>query len=63
MGFTCERKAEIWVIKGLLDQAKEIILGMKIFRTQSGNTLRVSRFRFSNGMSVQILLGGHSMLS
>lgn len=63
MGFTCESKAEIWVIKGLLDQAKEIILGMKIFRTQSGNTPRVSRFRFSNGTSVQILLGGHSTLS
>ncbi|GJT75866.1 hypothetical protein Tco_1042591 [Tanacetum coccineum] len=63
MGFTCESKAEIWVTKGLLDEAKEIILGMEIFRTQSGNTLRVSRFRFSNGMSVQILLGGHSTLS
>lgn len=36
---------------------------MEIFRTQSGNTLRVSSFRFSNGMSVQILLGGHSTLS
>ncbi|GJU95649.1 hypothetical protein Tco_1320405 [Tanacetum coccineum] len=57
----CE--AEIWVTKGLLDEAKEIILGMEIFRTQSGNTLRVSRFRFSNGMSVQILLGGHSTMS
>ncbi|GJT81227.1 hypothetical protein Tco_1055569 [Tanacetum coccineum] len=63
MGFTCESKAEIWVTKGLLDEAKEIILGMEIFRTQSGNTLRVSRFRFSNGMSVQILLGGHSTMS
>ncbi|GKF67140.1 hypothetical protein Tco_0196819 [Tanacetum coccineum] len=63
MGFTCENKAEIWVIKGLLDEAKEIILGMEISRTQSGNTLRVLRFRFSNGMSVQILLGGHSTLS
>jgi hypothetical protein len=62
-GFTCESKAEIWVTKGLLDEAKEIILGMEIFRTQSGNTLRVSRFRFSNGMSVRILLGGHSTLS
>ncbi|PWA94725.1 zinc finger, CCHC-type [Artemisia annua] len=63
MGFTCESKAEIWVTKSLLDEEKENILGMKIFRTQSGNTLRVSRFRFSNGMSVQILLGGHSTLS
>nr|GEV19832.1 zinc finger, CCHC-type [Tanacetum cinerariifolium] len=60
--FTCESKAEIWVTKGLLDEAKEIILGMEIFRTRSGNTLRVSRFRFSNRMSVQILLGRHSTL-
>ncbi|GKF06203.1 hypothetical protein Tco_0036871 [Tanacetum coccineum] len=45
MGFTCESKDEIWVTKGLLDEAKEIILGMEIFRTQSGNTMRVSRFR------------------
>ncbi|PWA71520.1 alcohol dehydrogenase superfamily, zinc-type [Artemisia annua] len=58
MGFTCESKAEIWVTKGLLDEEKENIMGMKIFRTQSGNTLRVS-----NGMLVQILLGGHSTLS
>nr|GEW10111.1 zinc finger, CCHC-type [Tanacetum cinerariifolium] len=43
--------------------AKEVILGMEIFRTRSGNTLRVSLFRFSNEMSVHILLGGHSMLS
>ncbi|GJU99977.1 protein IQ-DOMAIN 14 [Tanacetum coccineum] len=56
-------KAEIWVTNGLLDEAKEIILGVEIFGTQSGNTLRVSRFRFSNGMSVRILLGGHSTLS
>ncbi|GJS71312.1 hypothetical protein Tco_0704153 [Tanacetum coccineum] len=40
MGFTCKSKAKIWVTKGLLDEAKEIILGMEIFRTQSGNTLR-----------------------
>ncbi|GJY40079.1 hypothetical protein Tco_0427349 [Tanacetum coccineum] len=26
-GFTCKSKAEIWVTKGLLDKAKEIILG------------------------------------
>ncbi|PWA60413.1 hypothetical protein CTI12_AA381960 [Artemisia annua] len=51
------------VTKGFLDEAKENILGMEIFRTQSGNMLRVPRFRFSNGMSVQILLGGHSTLS
>nr|GEY36379.1 zinc finger, CCHC-type [Tanacetum cinerariifolium] len=45
MGFTCESKAEIWVTNGLLDEAKEIILGMEIFRTQSSNTVRVSRLR------------------
>ncbi|GJV05744.1 hypothetical protein Tco_1343400, partial [Tanacetum coccineum] len=63
MGFTCESKAEIWVTKDLLVEAKEVILGMEMFRTRSGNTLRVTRFRFFNGMSVQILLGGHSTLS
>ncbi|GJT77403.1 hypothetical protein Tco_1044128 [Tanacetum coccineum] len=46
----CE--AEIWVTKGLLDEAKEIILGMEVFRFQSSNALRVLQFRFSNGMSV-----------
>ncbi|PWA53468.1 bifunctional TENA-E protein { [Artemisia annua] len=35
MGFTYESKAEIWVTKDLLDEAKENILGMEIFRTQS----------------------------
>nr|GEX30818.1 SBP-like protein [Tanacetum cinerariifolium] len=35
----------------------------EIYRTESGNTLRVLRFRFFNGMSVQILLRGHSKLS
>nr|GEW92722.1 zinc finger, CCHC-type [Tanacetum cinerariifolium] len=35
MGFTCESKAEIWVTKGLLEEAKEIILSMEILRTQS----------------------------
>ncbi|GKC20924.1 hypothetical protein Tco_1023074 [Tanacetum coccineum] len=63
MGFTCESNDDIWVTKGLLDEAKEIILGMEIFRTQSGNTLRVSQFMFSNRMPVQIFLGGHSTLS
>ncbi|PWA90980.1 ubiquitin domain-containing protein [Artemisia annua] len=36
MGLTYESKAEIWVTKDLLDEAKENILGMEIFRTQSG---------------------------
>nr|GEX80514.1 zinc finger, CCHC-type [Tanacetum cinerariifolium] len=53
MGFTCVSKVEILVTEGLLDEAKEIILCMEIFRTQSSNTLRVSRFRFSNGISVR----------
>nr|GEX31875.1 zinc finger, CCHC-type [Tanacetum cinerariifolium] len=61
MRFAYESKDEICT-KGLLDESKEIILGMEMFGTQSGNTLKVSRFRFSNGMSVQILLDGHSTL-
>nr|GEY77253.1 zinc finger, CCHC-type [Tanacetum cinerariifolium] len=61
MRFAYESKDEIYT-KGLLDESKEIILGMEMFGTQSGNTLKVSRFRFSNGMSVQILLDGHSTL-
>nr|GEV45611.1 integrase, catalytic core [Tanacetum cinerariifolium] len=63
IGFTCKSKAEIWVTKCLLVEAKEVILGLEIFRAQSGNTLRVSRFWFFNRMSVHILLGGHSTLS
>ncbi|GJS01795.1 tetratricopeptide-like helical domain-containing protein [Tanacetum coccineum] len=34
MGFTCESKAEIWVTKGLLDEAKEIIPWYGDLRTQ-----------------------------
>ncbi|GJX63049.1 hypothetical protein Tco_0295949 [Tanacetum coccineum] len=43
LGFTCKSKAEIWVTKGLLDEAKEIILGMEIFRTQSEDGLSGNR--------------------
>ncbi|GKC24196.1 hypothetical protein Tco_1026346, partial [Tanacetum coccineum] len=32
-----------------LDKAKGNVLGMEIVRDQSGNTLRVSQFRFYNG--------------
>ncbi|GKB47210.1 hypothetical protein Tco_0897963, partial [Tanacetum coccineum] len=39
------------------------VFGMKIFRDQSGNTLRVSQSRFYNGKLVQTLLEGHSILS
>ncbi|GKB91337.1 hypothetical protein Tco_0963609 [Tanacetum coccineum] len=42
MGFSCGCRAEIWATKGLLDKAKGNILGMKIVKDQSGNTLRVS---------------------
>nr|GFA04085.1 zinc finger, CCHC-type [Tanacetum cinerariifolium] len=56
-------KDEIWVTKGLPDEAKENILGMKIFRDWSSNTLRVSRSRVYNGKLVQTLLEGHSILS
>nr|GEY72335.1 zinc finger, CCHC-type [Tanacetum cinerariifolium] len=41
----------------------ENVLGMEIVRDQSGNTLRVSQFRFYNGKLVQTLLEGHSILS
>ncbi|GKD08212.1 hypothetical protein Tco_1187897 [Tanacetum coccineum] len=39
----CE--AEILATKGLLDKAKGNVLGMKIVKDQSGNTLRVSQSR------------------
>nr|GEZ13909.1 RNA-directed DNA polymerase, eukaryota, reverse transcriptase zinc-binding domain protein [Tanacetum cinerariifolium] len=57
----CE--VEIWVTNGLLDKAKENVLGMEIVRDQSGNTLKVSQFRFYNGKLVQTMLEGHSILS
>ncbi|GKD62564.1 hypothetical protein Tco_1300073 [Tanacetum coccineum] len=44
-------------------QAKRNVLGMKIVRDQSGNTLRVSQSRFYNEKLLQTLLEGHSMLS
>ncbi|GJU60291.1 hypothetical protein Tco_1238057 [Tanacetum coccineum] len=56
-------QAEIWVTKGLLDKAKETVLGVEIFRDQSRNTLRVSQSRFYNKKLVQTLLEGHSILS
>nr|GFB35073.1 hypothetical protein [Tanacetum cinerariifolium] len=46
--FFCGCKAEIWATKGLLDKAKENVLGMEIIRDQSDNTLRVSQSRFYN---------------
>nr|GEV25820.1 zinc finger, CCHC-type [Tanacetum cinerariifolium] len=59
---TAACEAEIWATKGLLDEAKENILGMEIVRDQSDNTLRVSQSRFYNGKLVQTLLEGHSIL-
>ncbi|GKD09635.1 zinc finger, CCHC-type containing protein, partial [Tanacetum coccineum] len=44
-------------------KAKGNVLGMEIVRDQSGNTLRVSQFRFYNEKLVQTLLEGHSILS
>nr|GEY79562.1 zinc finger, CCHC-type [Tanacetum cinerariifolium] len=49
--------------KGLLDKAKENVLGMEIFKDQSGYTLRVSQSKFYNGKLVQTFLEGHSILS
>ncbi|GJR16800.1 hypothetical protein Tco_0965327 [Tanacetum coccineum] len=63
MVFSCGCKAEIWVTKGLLVKANGNVLGMKIVRDQSGNTLRVSHSRFYNGKLVQTLLEGHFILS
>ncbi|GKD57192.1 hypothetical protein Tco_1290579, partial [Tanacetum coccineum] len=63
MDFSCGCKAEIWATKGLLDKAKGNILGMKIVKDQSGNTLGVSQSRFYNRKLVQTLLEGHSILS
>ncbi|GJW18007.1 hypothetical protein Tco_0025443 [Tanacetum coccineum] len=55
--------AEIWATKGLLDKAKENVLGLEIIRDQSGNTLRVSQSKIHNEKLVQTLLKGHSTLS
>nr|GEY10031.1 zinc finger, CCHC-type [Tanacetum cinerariifolium] len=46
-----------------LDKAKGNVLGIKIVRDQSGNTLRVSQSRFYSGKLVKTLLEGHSILS
>nr|GEZ73963.1 zinc finger, CCHC-type [Tanacetum cinerariifolium] len=54
-------KAEIWV--SLLVKSKGNILGLKIIRDQSGNTLRVSQSKIYNSKLVQTLLEGHSILS
>ncbi|GKA20693.1 hypothetical protein Tco_0700682 [Tanacetum coccineum] len=54
---------EIWVTKGLLDKEKGNVLGMEIFRDQSGSTLRVSQSRFYNEKLIKTLLEGHSILS
>nr|GFB45424.1 zinc finger, CCHC-type [Tanacetum cinerariifolium] len=48
--------------KGLLDKAKENVLGMEIVKDQSGYTLRVLQSRFYNEKLVQTLLEGHSIL-
>ncbi|GJV02368.1 hypothetical protein Tco_1335937 [Tanacetum coccineum] len=49
--------------QGLLDEANDNILGMKIIRNQSGNTIRVLQSRFYNGKLVQTLLERHFILS
>ncbi|GKE24594.1 zinc finger, CCHC-type containing protein, partial [Tanacetum coccineum] len=58
-----QSNAEILVTKGLLVKAKGNVLGVKIIRDQSGNTLRVSQSRIHNEKLVQTLLKGHSTLS
>nr|GEU45382.1 zinc finger, CCHC-type [Tanacetum cinerariifolium] len=52
-----------WATIGLLDKAKGSVLGTKIIRDQSGNTLRVSQSRFYKKKLVQTLLEGYSILS
>nr|GEY58302.1 zinc finger, CCHC-type [Tanacetum cinerariifolium] len=56
-------EAVIWATKGLLNNAKGNVFGMKIVRDQSSNTLRVLQSRFYNEKLVQTLLEGHSILS
>ncbi|GJX09953.1 hypothetical protein Tco_0199812 [Tanacetum coccineum] len=56
-------EAEICDSKGLLDEANDNILGMKIIRNQSGNTISVLQSRFYNGKFVQTLLEKHFILS
>ncbi|GJR88772.1 zinc finger, CCHC-type containing protein [Tanacetum coccineum] len=63
MVFSCGCKAENWATKGFLEKANGNVLGMKIVRDQSGNTLRVSQFRFYNEKLVQTLLERHFILS
>nr|GEX41941.1 zinc finger, CCHC-type [Tanacetum cinerariifolium] len=48
---------------GLLDKAKGNVLGMKIVKDLSENTLRVSQSRFYNRKLVQTFLEGHFILS
>ncbi|GJX00170.1 hypothetical protein Tco_0184083 [Tanacetum coccineum] len=55
--------AEIWATKGLLDKARENVLGIEIVRDQSGKTLRVSQSRFYNRKLVRTFLEGHFILS
>nr|GEY70175.1 zinc finger, CCHC-type [Tanacetum cinerariifolium] len=59
-GFFYECKAEIWVTKCLLDIAKGNILGMKIVKDQSGNTLSVSQSKFYNEKLVQTMYVGRT---
>ncbi|GJW64703.1 hypothetical protein Tco_0116587 [Tanacetum coccineum] len=48
MIFSCGCKVGIWATKDLLDKANGNVLGMEIIKDQSGNTLRMSQFRFYN---------------
>ncbi|GKC33439.1 hypothetical protein Tco_1040733 [Tanacetum coccineum] len=59
----CSDDIDVYYWEYTPEKAKRNILGMEIFRDQSGNTLRVSQSRFYNGKFVQTLLEGHSILS
>nr|GEU30555.1 zinc finger, CCHC-type [Tanacetum cinerariifolium] len=59
MGFTCKSKAEIWVTKCLLVEAKEVILGLEIFRAQSEGDLSVNRDeeKKKSGFELRLVVG------
>ncbi|GJU76451.1 hypothetical protein Tco_1273521 [Tanacetum coccineum] len=59
----CSDDIDVYYWEYTPEKAKRNILGMEIFRDQSGNTLRVSQSRFYNEKLVQTLLEGHSILS
>nr|GEU32539.1 zinc finger, CCHC-type [Tanacetum cinerariifolium] len=58
-----DAQSDVYVLSKSCKKSKGNVLGMKIVRDQSGNTLRVSQSRFYNGKLVQTFLEGHSILT